>query len=430
MGASLYDQFHTNVKGVGPLSDATGKLLNQSYVYEAARDNITQALSGIKATYTGNAADNMSGAFSSLSDSFNDGANLAGSAAAACDFQAGSFSTAQASITKNVPVPDAPWYEPVDPWNTDHDDAVNKNSQIDSANEAAYNTYGTDTTSNVKFVQAPPPDNSGFGTFAVQDQGSGTSVGTGSGAPSVGGSSSHGSSYSGSRGGSGGGSGSGGGYVPQPSGGGASGPGGGGSGSGGGPTGSTSTSGYPGTNPGGSGPGGGNYPGSNYPGTQYPGGGPGGSPNGGYPGGQYNGNGPGGMGPMGGYPGGGGGSGGFNSGSGGGAGSGGGRGGFGSGSGGSAESSSGLGGAGRGGAGAGARSGAGMGAAEEGELGGAGAGGAAGRSGASGMGGMGRGGGRGSQDEEHKTAGYLVNEENGNMIIGDFDPVAPPVIGE
>jgi hypothetical protein len=46
-------------------------------------------------------------------------------------------------------------------------------------------------------------------------------------------------------------------------------------------------------------------------------------------------------------------------------------------------------------------------------------------------GGMGRGGGgRGGQDEEHKTAGYLVNEENGNMIIGDFDPVAPPVIGE
>jgi hypothetical protein len=72
-----------------------------------------------------------------------------------------------------------------------------------------------------------------------------------------------------------------------------------------------------------------------------------------------------------------------------------------------------------------------MGAAEEGEFGGAGAGGAGGRSGAGMGGGMGRGGGgRGGQDEEHKTAGYLVNEENGNMIIGDFDPVAPPVIGE
>ncbi|HEY4021418.1 MAG TPA: hypothetical protein VGM75_22205 [Pseudonocardiaceae bacterium] len=67
------------------------------------------------------------------------------------------------------------------------------------------------------------------------------------------------------------------------------------------------------------------------------------------------------------------------------------------------------------------------GAAEEGEVGGTGA---AGRSGASGMGGMGGRGGRGGQDEEHQTAGYLVNEENGNLIVGDFDPVSPPVIGE
>ena len=432
MGASLYDQFHTNVNGVGSLNEGSAALMNQQLVYEAARDNIAQALSGIKATYTGNAADNMSGAFSSLSDSFNDGANLAGSASAAATFQANSFSSAQASITKNVPVPDAPWYEPIDPWNTDHDDAVNKNSQIDSANEAAYNAYGKDTTSNVNFVQAPPPDNSGFGTFAVQNQGSGTSVGTGSGAPSVGGAGGGGGSYSGSRSSLGRAGGSGGGGYSPPTGAGTSGPGGAGtSGSGGSPSGSTSTSGYPGPNPGGSGPGGGNYPGGNYPGSQYPGGGPGGS-QGGYPGGQFNGSGPGGMGPMGGYPGGtsgGGGSYGGSS-SGGGAGSGGGRGGFGPGGSESAESSSGLGGAGRGGAGAGARSWAGLGgAAEEGEFGGAGAGGAGSRSGA-GMGGMGRGGGRGSQDEEHKTAGYLVNEENGNMIIGDFDPVAPPVIGE
>jgi hypothetical protein len=54
----------------------------------------------------------------------------------------------------------------------------------------------------------------------------------------------------------------------------------------------------------------------------------------------------------------------------------------------------------------------------------------AGRSGASGMtGGMG-GRGRGGEDDEHKTAGYLTNEDNGNLIVGDFDPVAPPVIGE
>ena len=55
--------------------------------------------------------------------------------------------------------------------------------------------------------------------------------------------------------------------------------------------------------------------------------------------------------------------------------------------------------------------------------------GAAGRSGASGMP-MGGRGGRGGEDGEHKTAGYLTNEDNGNLIVGDFDPVAPPVIGE
>jgi hypothetical protein len=60
-----------------------------------------------------------------------------------------------------------------------------------------------------------------------------------------------------------------------------------------------------------------------------------------------------------------------------------------------------------------------------------GAAGAAGRSGASGMGGgMGGRGGRGGEDDEHKTASYLTNEDNGNLIVGDFGSVAPPVIGE
>ena len=439
MGASLYDQFHTNVKGVGSLSEASQGLTSQSLVYESVRDNLTQALSGIKATYTGQASDAMSSAFQPVTDSINDGANFAGSASAACDFQSTSFSTAQANITKNVPVPSAPWYEPVDPWNTDHDDAVNQNSQIDSANEAAYNTYGSDTTSNVNFVETASPDSSGFGTFAVQQQGPGTSVGTSSGAPSASGSGSRGSSFSGARG-SLGNPGRSGGYASPPS----ASPGGSGPGGQGvtvppnSPSGSTTTSGFPGVNPGGSGPGGsgpggsgpggGGGSGPGYPGGVNPGGSGGNYP-GGSSGGQFGGDGPGGMvgpvGGMGGYSGGSGGaSGGF--GGGGGSASGLGRGGFGAGAGG--ESGSGIGGSGSS-AGSGARSGAAsLGAAgEEGEMGATG--GAAGRSGASGMGGMGRGG-RGGQDEEHKTAGYLVNEDNGNLIVGDFDPVAPPVIGE
>ncbi|KOV82699.1 PPE domain-containing protein [Nocardia sp. NRRL S-836] len=60
-----------------------------------------------------------------------------------------------------------------------------------------------------------------------------------------------------------------------------------------------------------------------------------------------------------------------------------------------------------------------------------GAAGAAGRGGAAGMGGMGGHGakGQGDEDKEHKSADYLVTEENTNELIGDMPMVAPPTIG-
>lgn len=60
-----------------------------------------------------------------------------------------------------------------------------------------------------------------------------------------------------------------------------------------------------------------------------------------------------------------------------------------------------------------------------------GAAGAAGRAGAAGMGGMGGHGqkGQGEDDLEHKSADYLVTEENTNELIGDMPMVAPPTIG-
>ncbi|WP_434448932.1 hypothetical protein [Lentzea sp. E54] len=63
--------------------------------------------------------------------------------------------------------------------------------------------------------------------------------------------------------------------------------------------------------------------------------------------------------------------------------------------------------------------------------GGAAAAGAAGRAGAAGMGGMGGHGakGQGEDDLEHKSADYLITEENTNEIIGDMPMVAPPTIG-
>ena len=60
-----------------------------------------------------------------------------------------------------------------------------------------------------------------------------------------------------------------------------------------------------------------------------------------------------------------------------------------------------------------------------------GAAGAAGRGGAAGAGGMGGHGkkGEGEDDLEHKSADYLVTEENTNELIGDMPMVAPPTIG-
>ncbi|MCX2949535.1 hypothetical protein [Lentzea sp. NEAU-D7] len=60
-----------------------------------------------------------------------------------------------------------------------------------------------------------------------------------------------------------------------------------------------------------------------------------------------------------------------------------------------------------------------------------GAAGAPGRAGAAGMAGMGAQGqkGRGEDDLEHKSADYLVTEENTNELIGDMPMVAPPTIG-
>ncbi|MGI5502110.1 PPE domain-containing protein [Lentzea sp. CA-135723] len=57
--------------------------------------------------------------------------------------------------------------------------------------------------------------------------------------------------------------------------------------------------------------------------------------------------------------------------------------------------------------------------------------GAAGRGGAAGVGGMGGHGakGQGEDDLEHKSADYLITEENTNEIIGDMPMVAPPTIG-
>jgi hypothetical protein len=87
------------------------------------------------------------------------------------------------------------------------------------------------------------------------------------------------------------------------------------------------------------------------------------------------------------------------------------------------------------GAGAGTRgpgNAAGAAAEEEGVLRRGGVAGRPGAAGAPGAGGMGAGGrgGRGEEDREHRSAAYLVSEDNGNEIVGNIPLTAPPVIGE
>lgn len=41
-----------------------------------------------------------------------------------------------------------------------------------------------------------------------------------------------------------------------------------------------------------------------------------------------------------------------------------------------------------------------------------------------------RGGTKKEDDKEHTTPEYLKSQENGNKIVGEMEPVSPPVIGQ
>lgn len=402
---TLYEQFHKDVKGDSPIHDNASAFQGLADEYKTHQDAFKTALEGIKTTYTGSAADSMQSAFEPLVNSMGEGHTMTQQAATALTGQAGQFTTTQSKINNTVPVPDEPWYEPVDPWNTDHDDAVDKNNGINNANNAAYQQYASASGSNVQtFPQfgdgsTMNPNGISVTSTPVDHVGPGTGHYTGTGGG--------GGSYSPNQvgGGSGGGGGS-----NQP-----------GTGGGGGqyPVGSVGDGGGQYQPPGGST--------TNLQGTGSGSGGgyPGGSGSGSYPGAGGSGGGSGSGGGFGGFPvaggfGGGAGGGGYGGGSGAG-GSGGGLGGARGGMGSGATAGAGAGAGSRPGAGAAA----GVGAAEEGGVGG-GPGAAAGARGASGAGGMAGGQGRGGkkeEDSEHKSAAYLVSEED--EIVGDLPATLP-----
>src|SRR5437879_1810314 len=133
---SLYDQFHTGVKGTPPLHSASQTFDQIASAHDADQKSLTTALSAVSVTYTGTAASSMQSAFQPLIDALGDGVQKANTASSVAQQQAGHFTTAQNAIKKDVPVPAEPWYEHLDPWSTSYDTAKSTNSSIDSANQA------------------------------------------------------------------------------------------------------------------------------------------------------------------------------------------------------------------------------------------------------------------------------------------------------
>lgn len=414
---SVYDQFHGDkIAGAAQLNTQAGIFGKLAGEYSQHQQAFTTALAGIRSSYSGSAAGQMQSAFEPLVKSMGDGHDMCTQSAQMLNTQAAHFTSAQSKIVKEVEVRPEPWYEPVAFWNTDHDDDVEKNNQIKAANNKALLDYGNSTGANA----GSPPQ------FANTDQYSAGPITVDGGGGPVdphykGGGNPNGGTLGGGGYGTGGGSHSAGSQGQ----------------------GSTIPGGLPGGVPGGMPVGeAGNGlqtvpPWDNSTGTQGAGGYPGGTGGSGYPGGTggYPGGGygdpsaagMGGFGPAGGF----GGAGGY--GAGGGAGGAGGAGGGRFGGAGGYGAGGGAGGSGAGGTkGAGGMAGAGAAAEAEAARGGMGAGarGAAGAAGAPGMGAGAQGrGGKKQDDGEHKSAAYLVNEDNANDIVGDLPPTVPPVIG-
>ncbi|MGH3435705.1 MAG: WXG100 family type VII secretion target [Sciscionella sp.] len=406
-GYSIYQDMRVNVPGTQGLQDAATTLNKAREAYDSAIGSLNSYKSSLAAGIQGSAGDAAMQSIEPLAQSFSDTHDALDKHAKALTAQAGSFDDSAGKLKPMdaAKAPDKSIWDSVTPWDTDTEDKINQWNSSNDHNKTVFKGYGAATNGNANEL----PGAYQAGQFATSNVEIYNPKHTGGGGNS--------NSGGGGDAGSGGGSYSDGGSVPGGYSGGNHGgrtgaaPSGGVPGGAPAPYGSTGASSYTGPDPslggvggvGGIGPGAGA---SSNPGA----GGPGGMPMGGA----------GGFG-SGGVSGGSSGAGGF------GAGGRSGAGGLGAGGGAAgARGTGGVGGGARSGAAAGqpaSARGAGAGAAEA-------APGARGASGRSGMGmGPRGGGGKGGEDAEHSTASYLVDEDNGNQIVGELPMTAPPVIG-
>ena len=202
---NLWEQFNVNVHGDGPLHNAAKALADAAAAENQRSADLSKAIQTIRASYTGQAAEQMDAAFQPLISSFQQGSTVAQQASSVLTSQASAYSTAKAKMQPYQQVPKEPIYEHVVPWDTSYDKAVKANSAADSTNQAVYKSYVGSTQPNT--VPA-------FDTGALPAASSGSSSGSGtSSVGSVGVGSSSGGYYGG---------GSGGGYSAAPSAGGSS----------------------------------------------------------------------------------------------------------------------------------------------------------------------------------------------------------------
>jgi hypothetical protein len=399
----VYQMFHNGLGSESTLQHPSDQWKSVAKEYGEHSSFLQSAIAKSRLSWEGSGAEAAHQNFQKLTQWHTAASNHASQVQTSMQTQATDFDGTKAKLKPKEDVPaEASWYEP---WNWgDHDDAVEKNNGITQENNTHFAAYGTSTTHNsssVPAVDAAPTDTGSAQVTSPSSVGSpGHGGGGGSYSPSAsGGPGGPGGAGPGGPGGYSPGAGSGGpvpGYSPPPGSGGSD-----GSGWGSG-TPADAHTGAPNTT----------SVSSYQPNPPFGGGlGPGGSGGFGPMGSGSGGDAMGGMPMVGGGMGGAGGQDSMRSGS-----------GFG-------PRGSGMGaGAGEGSAGSGARSGAGMGGSAAAES-AAARGGAAAKPGGGGPIGGGRGG-KGEDDQEHKTASYLISEDNGSEIVGDLPLTAPPVIGE
>lgn len=166
---TLYEQFHVDVQGSGQLRENAAIFDKLATEYNQHKFALKDALNGIQVTYTGQGAEMMRGAFEPLIESVGQGFDLCRRSSVLLTDQGGGFDTAQSKIHKPVDVPEKPWLYSITPWDTEHDVAIQRNSQIDSANQQAFSQYAKTSLSNSNGAPRFDSASAGFGEITVRD---------------------------------------------------------------------------------------------------------------------------------------------------------------------------------------------------------------------------------------------------------------------